>query len=164
MAIDEVKWFPLFEFQNYNYFSVVMVPDLKTSEVLPPAPIAARKWGMGTFICGQAFQTADGYTLEGRLAIKPGVEMTVSAHGNLGNANEPASFEAVGTGAAGPIAGAIYQLAGWVFPESVDGGAGKVLSVRGSIRAVRGPDANPTIELGGMPLETVGIFEINRST
>ena len=40
-------------------------------------------------------------------------------------------------------------------------GAAKVLVVQGSVRAVRGPDTKPEVELGGMPAgPTVGTFAI----
>jgi hypothetical protein len=88
----------------------------------------------------------------------------VSVQGALGSGNAPATFEATGTGTQGITKGTIYKLVGWVFPEEpVVQGAGRVLSVRGSVRAVRGPDTNSEIELGKMPVGTVGAFVIARA-
>lgn len=42
-------------------------------------------------------------------------------------------------------------------------GGGRVLSVRGYVRAVRGCDAKPELDLSGMPLGTVGAFVIARA-
>jgi hypothetical protein len=84
--------------------------------------------------------------------------------GGLGSGNAPATFEATGTGTEGITKGAIYRLFGWVFPEEpVVQGAARVLSIRGSVWAVRGPDAQPEIELGRMPVGTVGAFVIERA-
>lgn len=89
--------------------------------------------------------------------------MEVSAKGRLGSGVAPATFEATGTGIDGKTKGAIYHLVGWVFPElPIVNQAGRILGVRGSIRAVRGPDSNPELDLGKMPLDTVGTFVIAR--
>ena len=93
-----------------------------------------------------------------------GTALDVSVKGALGSGNAPATFEATGTGTDGVTKGAIYKLVGWVFPEDpVVQGAGRVLSVRGSVWAVRGPDTKPEAELGGMPVGTVGTFVIARA-
>jgi len=165
MSNENATWFPLFEFQDYSYQSIVAVaaPLTGTAGAAPP-PVTARTWGMGQFACGQAFQSGDGYTAGGKLVFKEGIELAVQIQGTFGKGVEPASFQAVGCAPDGPIKGATYQLVGWVFPESINNGAGRVLSVRGSVRAVAGPDSNPTVELGGLPLDTVGVFEIRRES
>jgi hypothetical protein len=84
------------------------------------------------------------YTLDGTLSFRPGIELKVSAEGVLGSGNTPATFEATGVGTEGPTKGAIYELLGWVFAEQpIVAGGGRVLSVRGSVRALRGPDTKP---------------------
>ncbi|MGH8547997.1 MAG: hypothetical protein ACRERU_05255 [Methylococcales bacterium] len=99
----------------------------------------------------------------GRLSFAPGIELEVSIKGALGSRNTPATFEATGTGTEGLTKGAIYQLIGWVSREQpVINQGGKVPSVRGSVRAVRGPDTKPETELGGMPVGMVGAFAIAR--
>jgi hypothetical protein len=165
MAIDtDSKWFPLFEFQDWSYRSFLISPAPEGASATAAAP-AARQWAKGALVCGQAFSSPDGYTLSGNLVMGPGIELAVSAKGDLGSEDAPGTFEATGTGTEGVTKGAVYQLVGWVFAEQpVANGAGKVLSVRGSVRAVRGPDARPETELGGMPLDTVGLFEIVRAS
>lgn len=161
MTTETHAWFPLFEFQDWMYQSFLVLPTSEENDAVPGTAVTAKKWAKGTLLCGQAFKTADRYILDGTLSFRPGVELTVSAKGVLGTEDNPATFEATGTGTEGPTKGAIYQLVGWVFPEEpIQNDAGRVLSVRGSIWAVRGPDTKPEIELGGMPVGTVGSFVI----
>jgi hypothetical protein len=168
MATDtESTWFPLFEFQDWTYQSVLVLPTSEENAAAPGAGVTAKKWAEGSLLLGQAFNAPDeGYDmLSGRLSFRPGIELEVSAKGTLGSGTAPASFEATGTGTEGDTKGAIYQLTGWVFAEEpIVQGASRVLSVRGSVRAIRGPDTNPAIELGGMPAgTTVGSFVIARA-
>jgi hypothetical protein len=162
MATNTDTWFPLFEFQEWIYQSFLVLPTPEEDDALPGTEVTAKKWAKGTFLCGQAFRAAESYTLGGALAFRPGVELSVSAKGALGTGSNPAPFEATGTGTEGPTKGAIYRLVGWAFPqEPIENGAARVLSIRGSVWAVRGPDAKPEIELGGMPARTtVGAFVI----
>ena len=164
MATDTNSWFPLFEFQDWIYQSFLVLPTPEENDALPGTAITAKKWAKGTLLCGQAFTSPEGYTLAGTLSFRPGAELTVSAKGALGSGNSPATFEATGTGTGGPTKGAISQLVGWVFPEDpIHNGAGRVVVVRGSVRAVRGPDTQPDKDLSGMPLGTVGVFVIARA-
>jgi hypothetical protein len=160
MAAENNSWFPLFEFQDWSYESFLTLPTESEQTALPGAPVTGRKWAKGEFACGQAFKTADGYRLDGTLTFRPGVALAVAAHGTNGSEGEPATFEAIGTGVEGPTKGAEYKLVGWVFPGEILNGAARAVSIRGSVRAVRGPDARPEPELGGMPLGTVGGFVI----
>lgn len=127
--------------------------------------MTAKKWAKGTLALGQAFTAPDGgYTLDGLLSFAPGIGLAVSAKGILQSGNAPATFKATGTGTEGITKGAIYELVGWVFAEEpIVNNAGRVLSVRGSVRAVRGPDSSPETELGRMPVGTVGSFGIERA-
>lgn len=161
MANDTDSWFPLFEFQDWIYQSFLVLSTPEENDALPGTAVTAKKWARGTLLCGQAFKTADGYTLDGRLSFRPGVELSVSAKGTLGAGSNPAPFEATGTGTEGPTKGSIYQLVGWVFPEEpIANQAARVLRIGGAVRAVRGPDTKPETELGGMPVGTVGAFTI----
>ena len=167
MAADtESTWFPLFEFQDWIYQSVLVLPTPEEDTAAPGAGVTAKKWAKGSLFLGQALEASeDGYTLGGRLEFAPGVELDVSANGTKGSGNAPASFEATGTGTKEPLKGAIYQLTGWVFAEQPisPSGAGRVSSIRGSVRAVRGPDSNPEFDPGGMPAgTTVGSFVVTR--
>jgi hypothetical protein len=160
-------WFPLFELQDWVYQSVLVLPTSEENAAAPGAGVTAKKWAKGSLFLGQAFEApGEGYDLPGgRLEFASGLELEVSAKGTKGSGSTPASFEGTGVGTVGPLKGAIYQLTGWVFAEQpIAEAAGKVLSVHGSVRAVRGPDANPTIEPGGMPAgTTVGSFVVSRA-
>ena len=164
MATDTNSWFPLFEFQDWLYQSFLVLPTNEETDAKPGSAVTAKKWARGDFLCGQAFRgvgSSGTYTLTGVLRFAPGTELNVSANGVNGLGNNPSSFEATGTGTEGPTKGAIYQLSGWLFPElPIANAAARVHSVRGSVRAVRGPDTKPGTELGGMPVGIVGIFVI----
>jgi len=164
MPVTNDSWFPLFEFQDWTYQSSLVLPTPAEKDAPPGGAVTAKKWAKGILLCGQAMKTHDRYTLSGRLAFRPGLELAVEAKGSLGADGSPASFEATGIATDGPIKGAVYQLVGWVFPETpIENGAARVLAVQGSVRAVRGPDTKPEVELGGMPAgSTVGIFVIER--
>jgi hypothetical protein len=165
MSTTTDSWFPLFEFQDWTYQSSLVLPTPAEKNAPPGGAVTAKKWAKGTLLCGQAMKTEDGYTLSGRLVFRPGLELAVEGRGSLGAADSPASFEATGTATSGPIKGAVYQLVGWVFPQTpIENGAARVLAVQGSVRAVRGPDAKPDVEPGGMPAgSTVGTFAIERA-
>jgi len=157
-------WFPLFEFADWVYQSFLVLPTKEEDLASPGTAVTAKKWAKGALGLGQAFTSGDSYTVGGTLSFGPGIELTVSAKGAFGSGNTPATFEATGTGTEGKIKGAIYQLTGWAFADQpVAQGAGVVRTIRGSIRAVRGPDAKPESEPGGMPLGTVGLFVIVRT-
>jgi hypothetical protein len=161
MLTETDSWFPLFEFQDYIYQSFLVLPTPAENDAPPTTAVTAKKWAKGTFLCGQAFRDDNGYKLDGTLSFRPGVELSVSVKGTLGTGNNPASFEATGTGTQGPTKGAIYQLVGWVFPEEpIQNRAARVLTIKGSIWAVRGSDPQPEIELGGYPVRMVGSFVI----
>jgi hypothetical protein len=164
MEREAGSWFPLFEFQDYSYQSFLLSPSAEQDPAKSVAVINAKEWANGALLCGQAFDTGGGYRLDGTLSFRPGVELAVSAKGAFGKGDAPATFEATGTGVDGPLKGTIYELVGWVFPElPIANAAGRVVSVRGSVRAVRGPDTNPA-QAGGMPLGTVGAFVITRAS
>jgi len=160
MATHTDPWFPLFEFQDWIYQSFLVLPTPKENDPLPGTVLTQQEWAKGTLLCGQAFSTDDGYRLDGTLSFRPGFELSIRAKGALGTGKNPAPFEATGTGMEGPTKGAIYQLAGWIFPEEPISSGARVLSVKGSVLAVRGPDTKPEIELGGKPIGTVGTFII----
>jgi hypothetical protein len=164
MAADATtSWFPLFEFQEWNYESTLVIPTPAEIDGKAGSPVTARKWARGALALGQAFTTAEGYTVGGDLSFAPGFGLVVSARGALGSGSAPASFNATGTGMEGATKGAIYELVGWVFPEEpIVNQAARVLSIRGSVRAVRGPDPSPGTDLGKMPVGTVGAFVITR--
>lgn len=157
------SWFPLFEFQDWQYQSYLILPKSEEKEAPPASVVTAKKWAKGSFNCGQAFKEGDeGYTLGGKLVFREGVELEVDARGLKGVGDQPGTFEAAGYGTQGPTKGALYKLSGWVFPRlpMPTTGASRPLIIKGAVWAVNGPDSNPAIELGGSPNGTVGIFEI----
>jgi hypothetical protein len=160
------SWFPLFEFQEWAYESTLINLTPGAIDPVPDTALTATRWAKGTLSVGQAFTAAgDRYTLDGDLSFASGVTLKVSASGALGSGSAPATFTATGIGTDGPTKGASYDLVGWVFPEEpIANQAARVLTIRGSVRAVRGPDARPATELGGMPVGTVGAFLITRRT
>ncbi len=158
---ENSPWFPLFEFQNYIYQSFLIVPTAEEKAAPAGVAVTAKKWSKGAFVCGQAFSVGDGYTLSGFLRFDKGNEFTVEVKGTNGLGDSPATFEATATGTAGVVKGTISELVGWVFPENpISTGAGRVKSIQGSIRAVRGSDIDPTQDPGGVPLGTVGAFMV----
>lgn len=168
MATNTDSWFPLFEFQKYVYQSYLALPTSEDESASPGTAVTAKKWAKGEFICGQAFGSVGGsgpYSLEGVLRFESNSEqkpeLKVSIKGVNGSGNAPASFEATGTGMDGPTRGAIYSFIGWVFPqEPIVNQSARVLRICGAVRAVRGPDTNPEIDLSGIPLGTIGSFVI----
>ena len=159
----DTSWFPLFEFQDWTYQAYLLLPTPAEDAAAAGGAVSARKWSRGQLSCGQAFTAPDGYTLTGTLSF-PGAQLAVAVKGALGRGDSPATFIATGTGIGEPLKGMVSELTGWVFPElPVANGAARVLRIQGSIRAVRGTDANPTIDPSGMPLGTVGAFVISRT-
>jgi len=85
------------------------------------------------------------------------IRLSVTA--TIEEGTELAKFEAIGEVKDNvPVKGAVYKLLGW----AVRGEDDEVESIRGSVVAVRGPDARPDVELGGMPIGTVGAFVISK--
>jgi len=83
----------------------------------------------------------------------------LSVTATIEEGTELAKFEAIGEVKDNvPVKGAVYKLLGW----AVRGEDDEVESIRGSVVAVRGPDARPDVELGGMPIGTVGAFVISK--
>ena len=161
----ELPWFPGYEFQEFIYQSFLVLPTSVEIAASPGAAVTAKKWAKGDFLQGQAFNLGgEGkYTLGATLQFDSGPRLDISVKGDKGIGHSPGTFEAIGTGIEGPLKGAIYALYGWVFPEEpITNNAARVLRVSGTVRAVRGTDAKPEIEPGGMPLGTVGYFTISR--
>ena len=163
MASDTNSWFPLFEFAEWSYQSFLLLPTEDEKSAAPGTTITAKKWANGIVGLGQAFKTGDHrYEVTG-VVSNDKLKLTLSAKGGFGVGDTPGMFEATVTGNEGPAKGAVSQLIGWVFAdEPVVQGARRVRSIRGSVRAVRGPDTKPELDLSGMPLGTVGSFVILR--
>ena len=153
---EDTNFIPAFEFQDWVYQSFLVLPTAEESSAKPGSNVTAKKWAMGKLLLSDS---PDGYAAAGFLTFAPDVQLKITVKGTPGKGDIPATFEATGVGVDGITKGAEYQLTGWAF-RAADG---KVESVRGSIRAVRGPDASPTVELGKMPVGTVGSFVIMKA-
>lgn len=138
---------------NWTYQSFLVLPTPPELAAPPGTPVTAKKWAMGKLLLAEA---GDNMEAAGHLTFRPGVELKIRVTFVPGEDGGPAKFEATGKGESVPTAGAVYELTGWAIPDA----AGKLSEVRGSVRAVRGPDSNPAVELGGMPIGTVGAFLI----
>lgn len=163
---DETAWFPLFEFQDWAYQSFLILPQPDEGPASTEATVTAKDWATGEFFCGQAFKATDGYSLDGRVVFRPGVELPVSARGSARKGDSLLTFEATACSSEGATKGVVYELVGWVFPElPISAGAARVLCVKGTVRAVRGPDAKPDFDLAGVPIRSdpVGFFLIKRA-
>jgi hypothetical protein len=160
MPQSDNPWFPLFEFTKYLYRSILVLH----SDADPAGPLVLKEWAKADFQCGQAFHDGDeGYRLGGGLVLRPGIELEVNIRGRKGRGTGPGTFEAIGTGMAGVTIGAVYEFTGLIYPAgdpSSSAGAARIASIRGSVKATKGPAAIPGAELGGQPLGTVGAFVI----
>ena len=145
---------PSFE-GNWTYQSFLVLPTPAELAATPGSPVTSKKWAMGKLLLAKA---GDNMEATGQLTFLPGVELKIHVTFVPGKDGSPAKFEATGRGESGPTAGAVYELVGWAIPDA----AGQLLEVRGSVRAVRGPDSNPAVELGRMPVNTVGAFVISK--
>ena len=150
------QFVPAFEFQDWNYQSFLILPTPDEGKAQPGSSVTAKKWAMGKLTLSDS---PDGYEANGFLDFGSGVRLEVKVNFQPGEDGAPASFEANGIGEEGLAIGSHYHLTGWAFP----GSDGKVEHVQGAIRAVRGPDSDPQIELGQMPIGTVGAFHISKS-
>ncbi len=149
MSLED-RW-PIFigmwKYQSY------LLPTAIQDDSKPGSDITGKKWASGVLDIGDivGLEIADR-----RLVFAPGVELIVTIKLVPQEMGEPYEFKAIGVGKSGPTAGAVYDLVGWA---QVSGDNDRrVVSAKGAIRAVRGPDAKPGTELGGMPVETVGSF------
>ena len=155
-AADESNFIPAFEFQDWVYQSFLVLPTPEQMKAAPETDVAAKKWAMGKLLLSDG---VDGGAA-GFLTFARGVQLKIKVINTPGKGSVPATFEATGVGAEGITKGAEYQRTGWTFR----GADGKVESVRGSVRAVRGPDSKPDVELGKMPVGTVGAFVISKAS
>lgn len=149
-------WIPKFWMQDWIYQSFLILPTTTEASSPPGTAVTTKKWAKGNLYLETSididkdavgfltFPTRDG---DIRLSVKAFVE----------KGTDPAKFEAVGeVQDASPAKGASYKLFGWAFRGEDD----KVAKVQGSVIAVRGSEVRQDIELGGMPIGTVGAFTI----
>jgi hypothetical protein len=147
----------IFGMRHWKYQSFLILPTDAENVAQPGATINAKKWAMGELYLEDAIDenpdavgTLEFPTVRGllKLAVKAVLEQ-----------GSPAKFEAIGEvqESTNPAKGACYALVGWAFQDK----DGRVAKITGSVRAVRGTDAKPDQDLGGMPIGTVGLFTIS---
>jgi len=114
--------------------------------------INTRKWAMDDLAMtdGPGECEASGTLDFGENAILQVAIKGTASHGLL-----PATFDAVGEGIDGPLAGARYLLRGFAIRGN-DGKLGR------SVYVIAGTKDRPAFEPGGMPVGTAGTFTITK--
>ena len=146
-----------FRMRHWEYQSFLVFPTDSENAAQPGSTITAKKWAKGELYLEDAID--DDPDAVGRLVFptpKGSIELAVKVV--LKEESESANFEAIGKveDNASPANGACYALVGWAS-QGVDG---RVDKITGSVRALRGSNAQPDRELGQMPIGTVGLFTI----
>ncbi|MBG1270415.1 hypothetical protein [Nostoc sp. WHI] len=156
-------WTPSFWMQGWTYQSFLILPTDPEKQSPPGTSITTKKWAKGNLYLETSIDPPPAPDAIGSLVIPtpPGnVKLNVKAFVERGIS--PVKFEATGevqnapTETSAETNGAMYKLLGWAFRSEND----KVSKIEGCVIAVRGSDARPNVELGGMPVGTVGAFII----
>jgi hypothetical protein len=142
---------------HWEYQSFLVLPTDPENAAEPGSTITAKKWAKGELYLEDAID--DDPDAVGKLVFptaQGSIELAVKVV--LKEESESANFEAIGKveDNASPSNGVCYTLVGWAS-QGVDG---RVDKITGSIRALRGSNAQPDRELGKMPIGTVGLFTI----
>jgi hypothetical protein len=137
---------------TWSYQSFLLLPTDTELAAKPGTSVASRMWASGQLV---VLSEIEGELL-GELVFAPSVKLNVKGRILLSTDSVPTVFEAIGEGFDGPTKGALYKIIGWIVPTSPD--EAEPLNVCGSVLAVRGSDSSPDLELGGMPVGTVGTF------
>jgi hypothetical protein len=142
----------------WSYQSFLLLPTDAELADKPGSAVTSRKWASGQL---NVLSETDG-EFEGELVFAPDIKLNVKGKILPSTNSLPAIFEAIGEGlhspTTNPTKGAIYKIMGWI-PTSFNGE--NQLNVCGSVLAVRGADPNPEIELGKMPIGTMGTFVLS---
>jgi len=136
----------------WDYQSFLILSTSPGRDATPVSPLALRRWAMGTLTLAPCTSP----DVRGELTFAPGVALTVKGHITPASDMSPTVLVATGEGLSGPTKGSLYQIAGTAVID-----ANKRQSIHGWVLAVRGPDANPKKELGGLPTGTVGTFVLS---
>ncbi|MBD2065991.1 hypothetical protein H6F93_00285 [Leptolyngbya sp. FACHB-671] len=150
-------WTPQFGMKNWTYESFLVLPT-KSEEATPPgSTVTAKRWAQGHLYLEDSIDISKP-TAVGSLIFPTQVgEIRLDVKASVEEGTDSARFEATGeVKDTVPAKGAFYTLVGWAFRGKDD----KVVRIQGSVLAVRGSDARPDVELGGMPIGTVGAFII----
>lgn len=137
---------------TWHYRSFLILPTTLQEKAPHDSPVTVRKWAMGTLTV-----PTDTYPeVSGELAFAPGVTLTITGHVLPPSDLSPAILVATGEGLTGPTKGSISRIIGTVIMD-----ANGEQAFYGSVLGVRGPDTDPGVN-GGMPINTVGTFELSR--
>jgi hypothetical protein len=159
---SNTAWTPSFWMQDWTYQSFLILPTDPEKQSPPGTSITTKKWAKGNLNLETSIDLPPAPDAIGSLVIptpRGNVKLNVKAFVESGVS--PVKFEATGEVQNAPAEtnGAIYKLLGWAFRGEDD----KVSKIEGCIIAVRGSDASPNLELGGMPVGTVGAFIITNT-
>ena len=148
---------------NWVYQSFLILPTDSEKQSPAGASITARKWAKGKLHLEDAIDLPPSPDVVGSLVFpNSDGNITLNVKAFVEKGISPVKFEATGEvkNASSPqINGAMYKLSGWAFRGEGD----KVEKIEGCVIATRGSDARPDVELGGMPIGTVGAFVITRA-
>lgn len=147
-----------FGMRHWEYQSFLVLPTDPENAAQPGSTITAKKWAKGELYLEDAID--DDPDAVGTLVFPTpqGSIIKLAVKVVLKEESESANFEAIGKveDNASPSNGACYALVGWAS-QGVDG---RVDKITGSVRALRGSNAQPDRDLGQMPIGTVGLFTI----
>lgn len=141
---------------KWVYQSYLLQPTDQDLENRPGSTIYTRKWAMGELVLTDGPGAGEA---SGTLVFGEDATLKVTVSGAPGRGMSPATFEAVGEGIEGRMAGARYLLRGF----AIRGNDGKLGRVVGSVFVMAGTHDKPAFEPGGMPVGTAGTFVIMRS-
>jgi hypothetical protein len=146
-----------FGMRHWEYQSFLVLPTDSENDAQPGSRVTATKWAKGELYLEDAID--DDPDAVGTLVFptpKGSIKLAVKVM--LKEGSESANFEAIGEvkDSTSPVNGASYTLVGWAS-QGMDG---RVDKITGSVRALRGSNAQPDKELGQMPIGTVGLFTI----
>jgi hypothetical protein len=156
---SNIVWTPSFSMQGWTYQSFLILPTDPEKQSPPGSSINTKKWAKGNLYLETSIDLPPAHDAIGNLVIptpRGNVKLSVKAFVEKGVS--PVKFEATGEVQNNPAEanGAMYKLFGWAFRGEDD----KVSKIEGCVIAVRGSDTSPNVELGGMPIGTVGAFTI----
>lgn len=150
-------WTPQLGMQNWIYQSFLILPTESEEATPPGSVVTAKKWAKGHLYLEDRVDTGKPDATGSLIFPTKEGEIKLNVTATVEKGTDSARFEATGEVKDAVLAkGAFYTLVGWALRGKDD----KVVTIHGSVLAVRGPDARPDIELGGMPIGTVGAFII----
>lgn len=155
-------WTPSFGMQGWVYQSFLVLPSEPEKQSPPGSSITAKKWAKGRLYLEDAIDLPPLPSVIGSLVFPtPNGDIKLNVKAFVEKGISPVKFEATGEvqSAFPETNGAMYKLLGW----ATRGEGNKVAKIEGSVIAFRGSDASPSVELGGMPVGTVGAFVITRT-